>query len=71
MIDDTGNSYDLTLILVSLNLGVLLHEDGVLVSDADTCRSDIRFYLYTSKVHFCGMNEHFDPINMQGKNNIK
>ena len=29
MIDDTGNSHDLTLILVSLNLGVLLHEDGV------------------------------------------
>jgi len=41
------------------------------LSDAETCRSDIRLYLYTSTVQFCVMNENFDPIKMQEENNVK
>jgi len=32
-----------------LNLGVELHEDGV--NNVETHKSDIRLYLYVSKVH--------------------
>jgi hypothetical protein len=36
-----------------LNLNVELYEDGM--SDAETCRTDIRVYLYISKVTFVGV----------------
>jgi len=41
------------------------------LSDAETCRSDIRLYLYTSKVQFCVVNENLDPIKMQEENSGK